>query len=371
MKALAVSKQQRSVRTIDVPPPELASPSMVRVRMLEVGVCGTDAELCAFEYGDPPSGADHLIVGHEALGIVEERGADVDHLRPGDLVVPSVRRPCTREECAPCVSGHQDFCVTGEYTERGIKGAHGFLAEQIVEEERYLHIVPAELRDVGVLTEPLTIAEKGLRQYAAIQRRLPWMATADDEAFMQGHRAVVLGAGPVGLLGAMLFVERGFETWVFSRGNATTPNARLAESFGATYVSSTGTDFARLAADIGRVDLVYEATGAPGLAFDVLRHLDANAVCVLTGVPGEEDAIRVEGDEIMKRLVLRNQVIVGTVNANRRDFGAAIRDLGRFDSAWPAELRGIVTQRASMEHFCEHATTSPGIKSIITLPGAH
>jgi threonine dehydrogenase-like Zn-dependent dehydrogenase len=370
MKALAVSQQQRSARVIDVPSPQLASPSMVRVRMLEVGVCGTDAELCAFEYGDPPAGADYLIAGHEALGIVEESGSDVEHLRAGDLVVPSVRRPCPHEECAPCASGHQDFCVTGDYTERGIKGAHGYLAEQVVEEERYLHIVPAELRDVGVLTEPLTIAEKGLRQYAAIQRRLPWMANADDEAFMQGHRAVVLGAGPVGLLGAMLFVERGFETWVFSRGDASTPNAKLATAFGATYVSSEDEDFRQLASEIGRVDLVYEATGAPGLAFDVMRHLDANAVCVLTGVPGEADAIRVEGDEIMKRLVLRNQVVVGTVNANRRDFGQAIRDLGRFDSAWPAELRGIITQRASMDKFCEHATTKHGIKSVIALPGS-
>ena len=371
MKALAVSQRSRSVRVVDIDPPVLSTPSMVRVRMLEVGVCGTDAELCAFEYGDPPGGADYLIAGHEALGVVEEVGADVERLRKGDLVVPSVRRPCPSEECAACLSGNQDFCVTGDYTERGIKGAHGFLAEQIVEEERYLHIVPAELREVGVLAEPLTIAEKGLRQYAAIQRRLPWMAGADDEAFMHGRRAVVLGAGPVGLLGAMLFMERGFDTWVFSRGDADTPNARLADSIGATYVSSSGTQFADLAADVGQIDLVYEATGAPQLAFDVMAHLDANAVCVLTGVPGEEKAMRIEGDEIMKRLVLRNQVVVGTVNANRRDFGQAIRDLGRFDSARPSELRGIVTHRVPMDAFCEQATSKRGIKSVIALPGTH
>ena len=370
MRALALSKRTRSVRIIDLDSPPLTSPSMVRVRMLEVGVCGTDAELCAFEYGDPPAGVDYLIVGHEALGIVEEAGRDVEHLRKGDLVVPSVRRPCQSEDCAACMSVNQDFCVTGEYTERGIKGAHGFLAEEIVEEERYLHIVPGELREVGVLTEPLTIAEKGLRQYAAIQRRLPWMANADDEAFMHGRRAVVLGAGPVGLLGAMLFIERGFDTWVFSRGDAGTPNARLAESIGATYVSSAETDFAQLTERIGRIDLVYEATGAPQLAFDVMRHLVANAVCILTGVPGDMDALRIEGDEIMKRIVLQNQVVVGTVNANRRDFGQAIRDLGRFDSARPAELRGIITHRGSMEQFCEQATRKHGIKSVISLPAA-
>ena len=368
MKALAVSQRSRSVRIVEHEPPTLVTPTMVRVRMLEVGVCGTDAELCAFEYGEPPAGADYLIVGHEALGIVEETGPEVERLRKGDLVVPSVRRPCASDECAACMSGNQDFCVTGDYTERGIKGAHGFLAEQIVEEERYLHIVPGELRDVGVLAEPLTIAEKGLRQYAAIQRRLPWMLGVDDEAFMHGRRAVVLGAGPVGLLGAMLFMERGFDTWVFSRGDSQTPNARLAEAVGATYVSSSSTEFATLAERIGPIDLVYEATGAPQLAFDVIGHLDANAVCVLTGVPGEADALEVEGDEIMKRLVLQNQVVVGTVNANRRDFGQAIRDLGRFESARPAELRSIITHRVGMEAFCERASSRHGIKSVIALP---
>jgi len=340
---------------------------MVRVRMLEVGVCGTDAELCAFEYGDPPANADYLIVGHEALGRIEEVGAEVERLRVGDLVVPSVRRPCSHERCAACATGNQDFCVTGDYTERGIKGAHGFLAEEIAEHERYLHIVPAELRDVGVLTEPLTIAEKALRQYAAIQRRLPWMAAADDESFMHGRRAVVLGAGPVGLLGAMLLIERGFETIVFSRGDGSSPNARLAEAVGARYVSSKDVSFEALADDAKQIDLVYEATGAPGLAFDVMRHLDANAVCILTGVPGEGEPLTIEGDAIMKGIVLHNQVVAGTVNANRRDFGQAIRDLGRFESAWPTELRQVITRRAPMTAFCDEAKHNPGIKSVIAL----
>ena len=257
--------------------------------------------------------------------------------------------------------------MTGDYTERGIKAAHGFLAEEIVEEERYLHIVPAELRDVGVLTEPLTIAEKALRQYAAIQRRLPWMADADDETFMHGRRAVVLGAGPVGLLGAMLLIERGFETIVFSRGADSSANAKLAVAFGAKYVSSKAVSFGDLADRTRQIDLVYEATGAAGLAFEVMQHLDANAVCILTGVPGEGEPIEVEGDAIMKGIVLHNQVVAGTVNASRRDFGQAIRDLGRFESAWPKELRGIVTRRAPMGEFCEQATNRKGIKSVIAL----
>lgn len=367
MKALAVSRKKRSVRVVEHDTPRLTDPGMVRVRMLEVGVCGTDAELCSFEYGDPPEGADHLIVGHEAIGRVLEVGDDVERLRVGDLVVPSVRRPCPHEHCAACRSGNQDFCITGDYTERGIKQAHGFLAEEVVEHERYLHIVPAELREVGVLTEPLTIAEKGLRQYAAIQRRLPWLADADEETFMHGRRAVVLGAGPVGLLGAMLLIERGFETTVFSRGDAKSPNAKLATAVGAKYVSSSRISFEQLGDSGRQIDVVYEATGAPGLAFEVMRHLDANAVCILTGVPGEGEPFEVEGDAIMKAIVLQNQIVVGTVNASRRDFGRAIRDLGRFQSAWPDELRSIITQRATMEQFCDQATDNQGIKSVIVL----
>ena len=367
MKALALSRSSRSIGVVDHDAPSVSSPTMVRVRMLEVGVCGTDAELCAFEYGDAPDGEDYLIVGHEAIGRVEEVGGEVERLRVGDLVVPSVRRPCPHQHCAACTSGNQDFCITGDYTERGIKAAHGFLAEEIVEDERYLHIVPAELREVGVLTEPLTIAEKALRQYAAIQRRLPWMADADEESFMHGRRAVVLGAGPVGLLGAMLLIERGFETLVYSRGPQDSPNALLAKAFGAKYVSSEEVSFGELADRTRQIDLIYEATGAAGLAFDVMQHLDANAVCVLTGVPGEGDPIEVEGDAIMKGIVLHNQVVAGTVNANRRDFGQAIRDLGRFESAWPNELRGIVTRRAPMAEFCDQATNRKGIKSVIAL----
>jgi glucose 1-dehydrogenase len=154
---------------------------------------------------------------------------------------------------------------------------------------------------------------------------------------------------------------------VYSRGAESTPKARLARSIGAAYVSSESMAFADLAASHGPIDLVYEATGAPRLAFDAMAHLDANAVCILTGVPGDREDISVEGDEIMKRLVLQNQVVVGTVNANRRDFGQAIRDLGRFDSAWPTSLREIITQRASMDQFCALTRAKDGIKSVIDL----
>jgi hypothetical protein len=138
------------------------------------GVCGTDREICAFQYGTRPDGTEHLIIGHESLGEVVEVGSAVSRLKRGDLVIPTVRRPCTHDDCAACRSGRQDFCFTGDFSERGIKNLHGFMTEFVVDDERYMHVVPPALRDVAVLVEPLTIAEKAMNQVDQVQQRLPW-----------------------------------------------------------------------------------------------------------------------------------------------------------------------------------------------------
>ena len=183
--------------------------------MLDVGICGTDKEIASFQYGTPPEGSEYLVIGHESLGEIVEAGPGVSKLKQGDLVVATVRRPCNHPECMACRAGRQDFCYTGDFTERGIKERHGYMAEFVVEEERYLNLVPRELRDVAVLVEPLTIAEKSLTQLRQIQQRLPWDCFSKPGNIPNdGHRAVVLGAGPVGLLGAMALVIGGFEVTV-------------------------------------------------------------------------------------------------------------------------------------------------------------
>ena len=179
------------------------------MRVLDVGVCGTDREIISFQYGTPPEGSDYLIIGHESLSEVVETGPQVSKVKAGDLVIMTVRRPCQHPDCVACREGRQDFCYTGDYTERGIKQRHGYMTELVVEEERYLNPVPRELRDVAVLVEPLTIAEKSLEQLSTVQRRLPWDRPR--------HCAVVLGAGPVGILGAMALQVEGFEVSVYSR----------------------------------------------------------------------------------------------------------------------------------------------------------
>jgi threonine dehydrogenase-like Zn-dependent dehydrogenase len=368
MKAVAVWPERHRVDVVDRPAPAMVSDTSVRLGMLDVGVCGTDTEICRFEYGGtPPPGEDHLVVGHEGLGRVAEVGARVRGLALGDLVVPMVRRPCDRRECHACRSGHPDFCETGAYTERGIVGAHGFLAEEAVEDERYLVRLGSELRDIGVLTEPLTIAEKAIRQFVDVRRRLPWLAEADEADLLQGRSGLVLGAGPVGLLGCMLQRLRGLTVTVYSRGASDDPRAALVRRLGGTYLSSSEVPTSEMAACVGEIDLVYEAAGASQLAFDVLPHLGANGVFVFTGVPGRKHRIEVPGDAIMRKLVLRNQVVVGTVNAGRIDFESAARDLLAIRARWPGSLEALITGRYPMSQFCERAKDGRGIKDVITV----
>src|SRR3954471_3906011 len=175
MKAIGVMPGRKEVRLVDHAAPQISADDEVKVRSLEVGICGTDKEICTFVYGAPPAGFEHIIIGHESLGEVVEVGKNVRGLKPGDLVVPSVRRPCTHEHCQPCREGLQDFCSTGDFTERGIKMRHGFMTEFYVEDERYLNPVPHQLRDIAVLVEPLTVAEKAIAQVWQVQKRLPWI----------------------------------------------------------------------------------------------------------------------------------------------------------------------------------------------------
>jgi threonine dehydrogenase-like Zn-dependent dehydrogenase len=367
MKAVAVWPARRRVGVEEQSAPVLASPASVRLRMLDVGICGTDTEICRFDYGGtPPPGEDHLVVGHEGLGRVVEVGAGGSRLVPGDLVVPMVRRPCRRPECRACRSGHQDFCETGAYTERGIVGAHGFLAEEVVEDERYLVRLAPELRPVGVLTEPLTIAEKAIRQFVEVRRRLPWLAEAEEAELLKDGTALVLGAGPVGILGCMLLRLRGFAVTVYSRGGSDDPRAGLIRRLGGRYLSSTEVPTSELTALLGGIDMVYEAAGASQLAFAVLPQLGANGVFIFTGVPGRKHRIEVPGDAIMRNLVLRNQAVVGTVNAGRIDFESAARDLLAIRERWPGALEALITGRYPMSRFCERATNG-GIKDVIAV----
>jgi glucose 1-dehydrogenase len=371
MKAVAVFPDRKEVGFVDQPPPTISRPDEVKVRIFEVGVCGTDREICCFDYGSPPQGSQHLVLGHEGLGEVVEVGAAVRHLKPGDLVVPMVRRPCTHDSCTACRSDRSDFCYTGDFTERGIKLYHGFMTEYIVDQEKYLCRVPPELRDVAVLMEPLTVAEKALAQIWQVQQRLPWACPAiPGKAPGHCHRAVVLGAGPIGILGAMAMKVAGFDTVVYSRSKKPNQKAAVVESFGVPYISAEDCSPEELAQTLGNIDVVYEAVGAARISFDVLKVLGMNGIFVFTGIPGFKPPIDVDADLIMRNVVLKNQVVLGTVNAGRETFEAAIKDLGIFMQRWPDSVRAIITGQYPIEQARELLLgKARGIKNVLKLNG--
>ncbi|HEY2126229.1 MAG TPA: glucose 1-dehydrogenase [Streptosporangiaceae bacterium] len=373
MKAVAVFPGSRQVKVVERDAPRLVQPDQVLLRILDIGLCGTDKEICSFEYGTPPRGDDHLIIGHESLAEVVQAGPAVEHLQAGDLVVPSVRRPCPHPGCLACRSGHQDFCYTGDFSERGIKEAHGYMAEYAVEQERYLNPVPPDLRDIAVLAEPLTIAEKALLQiFWMMQQRPPWLHPQTPvEEQGRGLSALVLGIGPVGLLGAMVLVSAGFTTYVYSRELPPSPRIDLAEAIGASYVSSQTTTFGELAEKIGNVDLIYEAVGHSHFALQAVRVLGTNGIFVLTGVPGLQDLVQADPARLIRDMVLKNQVLLGTVNAGPDAFAAALRDLQRFRRQWPEVVRTLIAGRYPPEQAADLIMARPaGIKSVITFGAA-
>lgn len=369
MRAVAVYPSRREVRVIDHPEPKLTSDTQARMRVLDVGVCGTDREIVSFEYGIPPEGSDYLIIGHESLTEVVETGPKVSKVKTGDLVVITVRRPCPHPGCVACREGRQDFCYTGDFTERGIKQNHGFMAEFVAEEERYLNPVPRALRDVAVMIEPLSIAEKSLEQLWTVQRRLPWDCP-DDPGKASAHcrRAVVLGAGPVGILGAMALKVEGFEVSVYSRSPNHENGNPILDAIGIPYIAAETHSTADMAKMVGQIDLVYEATGASSVAFDVLKHLGPNAVFIFTGVPGSKGPIPVDTDQIMRNMVLNNQLVLGSVNTPPQSFQSAIQHLGVFAQRWPDALRSMISARFPLEKAVEALENQPsGVKNVVAV----
>jgi threonine dehydrogenase-like Zn-dependent dehydrogenase len=346
------------VKLVERPTPSLKKSSEVLLRTLEVGVCGTDREICAFEYGAPPPGERDLVLGHEALAEVVEVGPDVTWARPGDLAVPTVRRPCPNPRCPACRACRPDFCTTGEFSERGIVRAHGFLCEAFVEEERFLVPVPHAIRDVAVLVEPLSVAAKAAQEFESIRDRYKFD--------LPRPTALVLGAGPIGLLAAMTMRTYGIETRVFSRETEDDPRAALTCAIGATYISAERIPLERLPECVGRHDLVFEAVGVPEVAFGALPALAPNGIFIKSGVPARRGPVAADLSRWMYDLVLNNQVIVGTVNAGRSAYELAIRVLEQCMTLFPDAVRSLL-RRGPLEMAREMLLQSHGIKDVVTV----
>jgi threonine dehydrogenase-like Zn-dependent dehydrogenase len=356
---MAVFPTQRELRIIDIPAPELKSDHDVAIRIREVGVCGTDREISSFHYGAPPGGKERIVVGHEAVGEVVRVGSAVHKVARGDLVVLTVRRPCDDPECVACRAGRPDFCITGHFRERGISGADGYMTELVVEDERYVVRVPKALSDVAVLVEPLAIAAKAAVDLDAVLRRYPWEPI--------GTRALVLGAGPIGLLAAMMLRSRDIETFVYSLEPKDSDRADLVRSLDASYVSGRDVPVQEIGSRIGMADVVFEAVGVAKVAFAAIPALARNGVFIMSGVPGPGRPAEMDLDEIMRDVVLKNQVVFGTVNASRSAFEESVGYLERFMLLFPDSVHRLITKRAALDDAPALLSRGGGIKNVIEL----
>jgi threonine dehydrogenase-like Zn-dependent dehydrogenase len=358
MKAIAVFPgKANSVHLADLPKPavsDVPSGRGVLVKVLRVGVDGTDKEINGAEYGAAPAGYAFLVLGHESFGQVEAVGPNVSELTPGDYVVATVRRPGSSIYDR---IGTYDMTTDDTYFERGINLRHGFLTEYYVDDPEYIVKVPQGLKAVGVLLEPLTVVEKGIAQAYEIQRRL---------RVWRPRRAAVMGAGTIGLLATLVARLRGLEVTTFALTRKPYLNSDLIEALGARYESTLEVPILEGAKKYGPFDLIFEATGFSPIVFDSMQALGKNGVLVLSSVTGGDRKVEVPADKINLEFVLGNKVMVGTVNANREHFEMGVRDLAQAEAGYPGWLGRLLTHPVrGLENFRELFETLTTAKGAI------
>src|SRR3954471_17494173 len=358
MKAISVFPgKPNSVHVADLPKPSLdqvPNGRGVLVKVLRVGVDGTDKEINAAEYGAAPPGYDFLVIGHEGFGQVEAVWPNVSEVKPGDYVVATVRRPGTS---IYDLIGTNDMTTDDIYFERGINLRHGFMSEYYVDDAQFIVKIPQGLKNVGVLLEPTTVVEKGIAQAFEIQRRL---------RVWKPKRAAVMGAGTIGLLATLALRLRGLDVTTFALNQKPNLNAELIEAIGARYESTKDVSILEGARQYGPFDLIFEATGFSPVVFESMRALGKNGVLVLSSVTGGDRTVEVPADKINLEFVLGNKVMVGTVNANREYFEMGVKDLAHAEAEYPGWLKQLLTHPVKgLENYRELFDKLRGAKGAI------
>lgn len=349
MHAIAMIPGTKSLRLVDRAEPVIQSREEIKLKVLQVGICGTDREEVAGGRALAPPDQTDLVLGHEMLGQVVETGADVKRVRPGDFAVLTVRRGCGR--CLPCQMNRSDMCLTGEYRERGIWGMDGYQCEDVVDREQYVVKVPPEVSNIGVLTEPMSVAAKAIYEALELQAaRLPDAPATPN--WLYGRRCLVAGLGPVGLLAALILRLRGADVYGLDVVDEQTARPRWLQFIGGHYLDGRRVEPVQLADTTGgAMELIFEATGIPTLEFNLLDALATNGVYVLTGIPAGERPVNVVGAELIRRLVLKNQVMLGSVNAARDHYQTAVNDLGQARLLWGDHISRLITSRHAYTDF--------------------
>lgn len=349
VQALLVTPGVAGSARIGSVPDLRAGGGAVLLRTLEVGVCGTDGEIAAGRFGVAPAGGPELVLGHELLAEVVDDGAGFSR---GDLVAATVRRSC--RECAACAAGSPDACLTGRYRERGITSLHGFASELTAESPEHLVPIPRELGRLGVLAEPASVTARAIRHVHAVGARQAW----------EPRRALVLGAGAIGVLATLFLRLDGYDVWTTSHEAAGSEKAMLLERAGARYRATGEGPFAALGAEIGGFDLVLEATGdadAMAAAFGLLRR---NGVACLLGLDGRPGTVSIDRRTLGVDVMLQNRAVLGSVNAHPQDWPEAVRRLAAVRERWPDVAERIVGLRVEPGRFAD-AFAFRGVKATL------
>ena len=346
MKAVAVYPgKPNSVHLEDVPKPsveDIPGGKGVLVKVLKVGVDATDAEINEALYGNSPEGDDFLILGHECFGKVEAVGDRVHHIKPGDYVTCTVRRP------GPTIFdkiGRSDITTSETYYERGINLLHGYMTEYFVDDAEFVVKVPESIKHLHVLCEPASVAVKAIKEAISAQTRLQvW----------EPKKAFVLGSGQIGLLSTMILRLRGIETFTLARSEAPNLKAQIAEDMGSRYISTRHKSLAELSEEVGKPDLIIESTGHSGVAFEAMEVLNLNGALVWTSITGGDRQVEIPTDKINLEWVLGNKLLLGSVNSNFRHFEEAIADLAYAESMFPGVVEKILTHPVDgLENYAE------------------
>lgn len=335
MKAIAVVPgRAHSIHLTEAPEPHLdqiPGGRGVLVRTLQIGVDATDREINDALYGNPPPGFDYLIIGHESFGVVEAVGPAVRNLQPGDLVSCTVRRPGGSIYDR---IGRNDITSEEVYYERGINLLHGYLTERFVDDLEFMVKVPPRLKHLGVLSEPASVCAKAIEQaYLAQQRLQVW----------EPETAFVLGSGQIGLLTTMMLRLRGLQVYTLARAPGPHIKSEIVSQYGATYVSTRETSMLELARQVGRPQLIVDATGSSQIAFEAMQALGHNGALVWTSITGGKHEATIPADRINLEWVLGNKLLVGSVNGNRRHFELGIQALSFGEQMFPGVTEQILT----------------------------
>ncbi len=368
MKAIAITPGSTSVHLIDRTEPQIVDDDDVKLQVLRVGICGTDREEVSGGRSDAPTGQHQLVIGHEMLGKVVQIGSKVKKVAIDDYAVLSVRRGCGH--CLACQLNRSDMCYSGDYTERGIKGADGFQAEYVVDKEQYVVKVPSEIADLGVLTEPMSVIEKAIDEAVKIQfARLPGL-THPVEA-IRNKVALVAGLGPIGLLATVALRLRGAKVIGLDIIDEDSPRAQLLTKLGGIYVDGRHVHADALDDHFGQIDFILEASGVAMLEFNLIDALGINGIYVVTGIPGGDRTIDIAGAALMRQMVLDNQVLLGSVNASPGHFQMAVDDLKKAYKQWPHVMSQLITRRVPFVQFNDALTnhSNNDIKVVVEWSG--